>query len=247
MKIIQFIYGNNRFDKICNNKNDLIIHILLEYASFINKDIKELYFIYNGKKIPFNNSQKINNLKHNKITINVLNLNNRKEKKELNQIICPECKEMAIINFDEDKIIINNCINKHNFINYSIAEFMKNQYISESKCDICKNNKKLYNDKLFICSCKIYICPLCAKSHDQTHKMIEYNNRFHRCLNHNNNFISYCIICNMNLCEKCEEIHNNKHKIISYKEKKPNEKKLNEIKNEIDEIERKIKQYKMQI
>ena len=43
-----------------------------------------------------------------------------KEKKELNEIICPECKEMAIINFDEDKILINNCINKHNCINNSI-------------------------------------------------------------------------------------------------------------------------------
>ena len=133
---------------------------------------------------------------------------------------------MAIINFDEDKIIINNCINKHNFINYSIAEFMKNQIINELKCNICKNDKYLYNDKFYICSCKQYICPLCAISHGKKHKMIEYNNRFYKCIQDNNKYISYCYNCNMNLCEKCEEIHNNKHKIISYKEKKPNEKKI---------------------
>ena len=77
--------------------------------------------------------------------------------------------------------------------------------------------------------------------------MINYNDRFYNCVKHNNTFISYCNNCNMNLCEKCEEIHNNKHKIISYKEKKPSEKKLNEIRNEIKEIERKIKKYKREI
>ena len=51
----------------------------------------------------------------------------------------------------------------------------------------------------------------------------------------------------MNLCEKCEEIHNKKHKRTSYKEKRPNERILNEIRNEIKEIQSKIKQYKMEI
>ena len=94
-----------------------------------------------------------------------MNLSYKKEKKELNHIICPECKEMAIINFDEDKILINNCINKHSYINYSMNEFMNNQIIGKLKCDSCKNDKYLYNDKFYICSCKQYLCPLCAKSH----------------------------------------------------------------------------------
>ena len=191
MTILKFIYGNNHFEKICNDKNESIIHILLEYSSIINKDMKELLFIYNGKQLSFKNDDKISYLKNNKIKIFVLNLNNKKENKELNQILCPECKEMTILNFDEDKIVINNCINKHNNINYSINELMKNQYINELKCDICKNDKYLYNDKFYICSCKKYICSLCAILHGKTHKMIEYNNRFYKCIQHNNNFISY--------------------------------------------------------
>ena len=248
MANIKFIYGNKQIEKNYKDENILIINILLEYSSIINKDIKELYFIYNGKNLSFKNNEKIINLKNKNITINVLNLNNKKEKKELNQIICPECKELAIINFNEDKISINKCINNHNIIDISINELMNNQYINELKCDICNNDKYLYNDKFYICSCKQKICPLCVISHDKRHFMIEYNNRYNKCIKHNDIFISYCNNCNMNLCEKCEEEHNNnKHKRILYKEKKPNDKKLNEIKNEIKEIEKKIKQYKFEI
>ena len=126
-------------------------------------------------------------------------------------------------------------------------ELMKNQIIGELECDICKNDKYLYNDKFFICSCKKYICPLCAKSHEKTHKMIEYKNRFYKCIKHNYNFISYCNTCNMNLCDKCEDNHNSKHKRILYKEKKQSEKKIDEMSKEIKEIERKIKRCKMEI
>ena len=208
--------------------------------------MKDLYFIYNGKNLSFKNNDKISDFNYKNITIIVFNLNDKKENKGFNQIICPDCKEMSMINFIEDKISIKNCFNKH-INNFSIKEFMKKQYINELKCNICKNDKYLYNDKFNICSCKQFICPLCAISHDKSHNMIEYNDRFYKCIKHNNIFISYCNSCNINLCEKCEENHDNKHKRISYKEKKPNEKKLNEIKKEIKEIEKKIKRYKMEI
>ena len=124
---------------------------------------------------------------------------------------------------------------------------MKNQNNKIITCNICRNDKSLYNDKFFICSCKQYICPLCAKSHDQTHVMIEYKDRFYKCVNHNIDFISYCKVCKMNLCGKCEIAHNNNHKIKLYKEKMPNKKQLDEIKIEIEEIIKNIKKYKIQI
>ena len=246
MITIKFIYENNQYQAIYKDKYSLLIDILLEYSRIINKNIKELYFIYNGKKLFPKDKEKIFKLKNNNIVLFVFNLNNKKENNEVKQIICPKCKEMAIINFDEDKILINNCINKHS-IYLSIYDFMQNQCINELKCNICNNDKSLYNEKLYICSCKQYICPLCAISHDETHIMIEYNNRFYKCNSHNNNFISYCNVCNMNLCTKCEGEHNIKHKLILYKEKRPNERKINEIKGEIKGIEEKIMKFKMEI
>ena len=217
MTDITFIYGNNQFKKKCKDKNELIIDILLEYSSIINKDIKELYFISNGKKISYKNKEKIKDLKKNKINIFVLNLNNKKESNELDQIVCPECKEMAIMKFDQDKIIISNCIKNHIITNISINELIESQNINELRCNICNNDKYLYNNKFYICSCKKTICPLCARSHEKTHTMIEYNNRFYKCIQHNKNFLSYCQNCNMNLCETCEKNHNKKHKIIEIK------------------------------
>ena len=135
MKVIIFIYWKNQFEKICNDQNQLIIHIVLEYLSIINKNMKDLYFMWNGKYLSFKNNEKISNFKKNKIKIIVLNLKKKKNNKELNQIICPKCKELVIINFEEDKIIINNCINNHNIIYSSMNELMKNQIIDELECD----------------------------------------------------------------------------------------------------------------
>ena len=246
MVIFNFFYGNNIYKRTYKDKNALIIHILLEYSYIINKNLKELYFLYKGKKFSFENKERISKFNNKNIKIIVLNINNPKKNIKLNQMVCPECKELAIINIDEDKLLINNCINKHNLTNIPINEFIDNQCINEIKCNICKNNNLLYNNKFYICSCKQYICPLCAKSQHKTHNMIEYKNQFDKCIEHNNDFISYCHNCNINLCEKCENQHY-KHKIILFKERKPSIKKLNDIKNEIKNIERKIYQYKFEI
>ena len=160
MAIIIFIYEKNIFKKIFEDRNELIIKILLEYSSNINKNLNELYFICKGKKLLFKNKEKINIFKNNIIIINVFNLNTKKESKKFRQIICPKCKELVIINIDGDKVSVSNCINKHNIKDLSIKDFMKNQYIKELKCYICKNDKYLYNNKLYICSCNKYICLL---------------------------------------------------------------------------------------
>ena len=76
--------------------------------------------------------------------------------------------------------------------------------------------------------------------------MIYYNQRYTVCNKHAIEFISYCFICNLNLCEICEKEHEN-HKIKMFKKEKPNEKKINEIKKDIDLIKLNIKQYKIEI
>ena len=91
----------------------------------------------------------------------------KKIKKDIGNIICPECKKLAFLNINEDNIIkIDNCISQHKS-EYSINEFIENQEIKENdiKCDICKNNKYFYNDKFYICTCKKNICQLCRINH----------------------------------------------------------------------------------
>ena len=243
---IKFIYGYKIFQMIVEDKPILIKNVLLKFTSIIFKDINDLYFYYKGKELSYKNNEKILNLKNLKnkdIIINVINLIKVKKNKKLNQIICPECKEMAILNYEEDNIIINKCINNHNNKYYIGDIFMKDQYINELKCDICNNDKYLYNDNFYLCSCNKYICPLCINNHN-AHNMIKYNDRFYKCNIHNKNYIIYCNNCNKNLCEKCEEEHNKKHKKIFYKEKKPNEKKMIELIKEYEDIKLKINKYK---
>jgi len=109
----------------------------------------------------------------------------------------------------------------------------------EIKCNICNNNKCLYNNNFYICSCKEYICQLCINKHQENfnHNLIDINNRYSICNKHIIKFISYCSICKLNLCEKCEIEHEkHKNKILIYKKEIPNEKKINEIKKEINLI-----------
>ena len=243
---IKFIYGYKIIEMSNKDNNLLRTNILLKFAETIHKDIKDLYFIYKGKELSYKNNDKILILKNENIIINIINLINKKEDNNLNQIICPKCKEMAIINFEEDNIIIHNCINNHNNIYSQGEEFMKYQYINELKCDICNNDKSLYNDNFYLCSCNKYICPLCVNYH-YNHNMIDYKDRFYKCNKHIKNYIIYCYNCNQNLCQECGEEHNKKHKIIFYKEKIPTEKKLVEIIKEFEDRKAKINKYKFEI
>ena len=237
MSKIKFIYMKNIYE-IKYNKNDLTINnLLFKYSSLINIPNDQLYFLYKSKNI--NNIKNISEL--NDITIFVYNIKMKKNKnnEELTDIICPKCKNLAIINNNNDKLSIN-CLNNHKFIDLTINSFYENQYIDESliNCNKCGNNKCCYN-KFYIDSNNKYICPLCSKGNNN---IIDYEYRFNICINHNKKYISYCNNCNINICEKCEEKHK-KHKIINYKEIKPNEKRIKEIKE--DEI--KINKYKEEL
>ena len=152
-------------------------------------------------------------------------------------IICPKCGELCLINFNDYKILLNNCKNKHvNIISFN--EFEDTQNINENKiiCYICNNNKgKTYNNTFFLCGvCNKNICPLCKVNHNKDHILIDYDNKNYLCHKHNEQFVSYCDICKENLCMRCDMEHDNNHKIISYKEIKP--KNLNNIKDKIKEI-----------
>ena len=127
---------------------------------------------------------------------------------------------------------------------------MENQYIDESGviCQICENNKSLYEDNFYICECKKNICELCYsfKLEHKKHKKIRYSQKLDLCLDHNEYFVLYCFNCNKNLCFLCQEKHELNHKIVSYKQMLL-EKKFELAKKEVKDNESKIIKYKNEL
>ena len=90
------------------------------------------------------------------------------------------------------------------------------------------------------------ICPLCLHNHkSENHSVINYNNRFYKCIKHSIEFCSYCKECNVNLCPTCESEHN--HKIINYKSVIPSEKRITAIKTYIDDFEKNVNKFKIEL
>jgi len=236
---VNFIYMKNSYE-IKYNKNDLsITDLLINYSSKININMSQLRFLYKGRNIfsnEKNKKKKLNEFKDNNIKIFVYNIKIKKNKntnnEDLKDIICPICKNVAIINNNNDKFSLNCLHNNHKFIDLTINWLYESQYFNESliNCNKCGNNKSYYNI-FYIDSNNKYFCPLCSE--EGTNNIIDYEYRFKFCINHQKQYISFCKNCNINLCARCEEKHKN-HKIKIYKEIKPNEKKIKEIKE--DEI-----------
>ena len=178
MPKIRFIYMNNTYESFFE-KDSLIIDAIRKYMENINKNIEDFYFTYKGKKIKINNRHKIKEYNcNNNIIISIFYLKPDKRNHELENIICPECKNLALLNINDDKISIENCINNHLITDISINNFMDSQIINELdiKCNICNNNKYYYKEEFYICSCGNYICGLCIKKHKNNgHNLLNYN------------------------------------------------------------------------
>ena len=259
MSKLTFIYNENKYEISIGKKslNSLNESVFQEYSKNITKNINTLLFMYKGKKVSSTNCHQIIKkfiINKNNI-IFVYNLNIYNEINDIsNDFICPDCKHLTFLNFNDNNI--NNCKNKHINVSSceysSVTDFMKGQFINEKqiKCGICNNNKYLYEDNFYVCYCKEYICPLCADKHRKmnNHNILHFKNRYENCNKHLFKYLSYCSLCNLNLCERCEEEHkNHKSKIIIYKKELPNEKKINEIKKEIDLIVLNLVQFKKEI
>ena len=241
MAEITFIYMNNKYKISMIKKNSNFDFAIDKFLSLMNGNFKDLLFLYNGKNISKYNTKKVIDLKNNKLNIFVFNKKINKNI-EIREINCPQCDNLAIANYNDNKISIENCKYNHKISNISINLFIYLRNKNKIRCFICNNYKSFYNI-FYYCSCNEYICPLCKDEHIQKykHNIIEYNKRLNICYIHNNEFISYCNICKLNLCPQCEASHYN-HKIIYYKEIKPGEKKLNEIKKEANDYKSIINQ-----
>ncbi len=150
------------------------------------------------------------------------------------EIICPKCNENIIIKIKNYKINTK-CKNNHQ-LSLSFIEFKNSQKIdiSKIKCYICneKNQSNIYNKEMYKCiTCNNNICPLCREKHDKNHIIINYDEKYYICNEHNEKYISYCEECKINLCTLCEG-HKN-HKRILYADYLPKNEELIEKKNEL--------------
>ena len=242
---VEFIYKQQITIVQCE-LNNKIGDIYKRFISKVGIDINSVYFLYSGNKID-----------NNELTIDkLININDREIKKmkiivesinqieinealiESNEIICPKCKEKAMININNYNIKIYGCKNNHIIDNILFENFENLQMIDISKilCEECKinNKKESYENKFNYClNCKKNICVTCKIKHDKNHKIIDYENKDYICNNHNEGYIRYCEDCKINLCIYCESKHNNHNTINIMPD-------LDKIKNNIKELKENI-------
>ena len=248
MSLIQFTYEGRSYDIHCTG-NELLRNIC---QRFINKseinDSTSLFYLYNGNNLNLdltlneliggnNNSQDIKILVNPCENSNPLNVYYRPK-----FIICPECEENARIKIQNFKSTIYGCKYRH-ITDISLEKFEETQKINLSNiiCEKCRENNRgsTHENKFYRCTkCQINICPLCKVEHaKKKHKIIDYDDQYYQCDEHNEKFVEYCNDCNKDLCFICKNTHSN-HKRESYL--LPNmeevQNKINLLKSEIDKF-----------
>ena len=184
------------------------------------------------KKEEENHIKKISNVPVNKkqkdeIKKEYLDFKNM-ERNNYYDVICPECETSAVIDIKEEendnlpdlKLNIKNCDNFHYLKNIKF-----NYYTNfDDKCNICHVRKIQLTppeNKLYLCSCGIILCPECKEKHnDQGHNKINFEDKNYYCINHNDTFSSYCVDCNANICYYCKDSHRN-HECFKLRALKP--------------------------
>ena len=138
-----------------------------------------------------------------------------------------------------------NCKNGHNIKNIKINEFENTQKIDISKI-ICDEHKEInkgntHNNEFHRCiTCNKNLCPLCKSTHNNNHKIIEYDNINYICNLQSETFTRYCFDCKKNICMACEIEHRG-HKGINLGEMLLNENNnLKEFKEYIDKLNKEI-------
>jgi hypothetical protein len=131
-------------------------------------------------------------------------------------VICPICKESAILEEEKDyKLKIYGCENEHITENILINQFNKYQEIDYSKiiCQKCeKKRSETFNYQFYYCcECKINLCQRCKSTHNNIHKIINYNDKWFICILHKKEYSSFCNKCKKNICMMCDNNHRNNH------------------------------------
>ena len=244
---IIFIYKGYEVPIQCN-PGEKMKNIMERLYTKINVTKNDIYALHNGQLLNEEiNEDQIPKNQNNKKIILVYKYTdttiNNKVTKTSNEVICPICKEICLIEIKDYKITLYNCKKGHNS-NIFIKEFNESQNINLSDiiCNICKERNKgnTHNNEFYRClNCKFNICPLCKSNHNNNHNIINYDQINYICNEHNEQYFEYCLKCKKNICTSCENDHID-HDIISHgrmlRKKKEILEKNNILKNNIDKF-----------
>ena len=239
-KKLIFYYKGYKHEKSIED-NDSLREILKKFMNENKIEKRDHYFISNGKKISLKSLKEkpMKAIEFSGKKIFVFNLNTIKDKNDwkLENILCPECQNLAFIIYNNETITLD-CKACNKKSNYSLNEFMDLQFeISNFICDDCKSINNFYDtrNKSYICyNCDKKLCDGCHFKHKyNSHNVIEYRYKYDYCVKHSNIFESYCNTCNCNICREEEKTIHQNHSIIIIKEKsqKYKEKEYDKVKN----------------
>ena len=208
------------------NIDDKMKDIINKYLAKANKQrFNDFYYLYNGTRIDkeLTFKEQSNELDKGRKKMNILVTKiyediNENKKIVSKEIICPDCKENALLDIKNFIINLHACRNNHKSNNILINKFEETQIINLSQiiCDKCKQNNRgnTHNNEFYICNnCGKKLCPLCKTIHDPKHNIINYEDKNYICRKHNDSFIKYCKTCKENICIICQNEHHN-HEIF---------------------------------
>ena len=173
----------------------------------------------------------------------MIDLSKFDEKAGKNILICPNetCIGIPEISYTHEFInsnIIHNC-NSCQTEGKKVGKYEISKFLLESskiRCNIC-SSQIIHNFFCYYCEkCKNICQNFCDKNHQKN--ILQINNIYNNCLEHNSPFVSKCIECNLSLCQKCEDENICKliHHIITF----------DKISQKPDEIEKKISAFEKQ-
>ena len=211
MPRIKFTFEGNEI-YLLSNLSEKIKNIFKKFCTKQSIDINLLSFSYEKEKIngeltleQFLKNKEIRKIniivskvEKNKINKNIISLNDKR-------ILCPLCAESILIIIKNYKITLYNCKNGHKVTNILLDEYKEIQNLTKSDiiCNKCQKINIIQN-KFYRClSCKMNLCINCYDKHNKSHNIINYEDKFHICENHNKHYISACRDCKLNLCIKC--------------------------------------------
>ena len=201
MAEIEFIYYGININIKCN-LNEKMKDIYNRFKDKVNLKNNNIYYTYNGEilkdeELKLEEIVNIEDKKRKKMNIIIYNNIIKEEIIKSKNIICPECKENIRMNINEYKIDLYGCKNGHNIKNILLNEFEETQNMTDIICNICKNNNKSisYNNIFYKClTCNNNICPLCKCNHDKNHIIINYDEKYYICNEHNEKYIKRKLI-----------------------------------------------------